>query len=278
MTDMSSGLTRKEATEELTREGVIGDAAASSPIESLAMSSDGRRVALTSSRTTFVLPTFSFIGSRRQLPGVRELYVLDLVDRTIERAAHSADGGEINGPVSNGLTLSSDGGRIAFTSSATNLFIGDFNQRADAFALTRQPDPEPEEPLPPPAEPPADDSGDDDTPRRPRLRVQATSTTSGVVRLVVTTPRAGVLAAVARARLGQARRRRTVATKSRRVGQAGRVTLLLRLRKRYRDDLRRAGRVRARVALTLQSGASPALKRSVGVVFGANPPRGRKKR
>ena len=76
------------------------------------------------------------------MPNARELYVVDLQERTFERVTQSsANGGDTDGAVLDGATISADGNRVAFVSFAGNLFRGDANQRPDAFVATRQPDP-----------------------------------------------------------------------------------------------------------------------------------------
>jgi hypothetical protein len=255
LTDMRPGVSRKQGTRELTREGTPGDANLSTPIESIAMSSDGRRIALTTSRTAFALPVFSFTGARRQIAGARELYVIDLPAGTIELVTRSFNGGDSNGDVANGVSLTSDGGRLAFVSSASNLLFGDANQRPDAFAVFRQPEPQPQPFVPASAgsaggEALLEDLGGDE---EVRLAVGVRVLARGVVELRVRVPAAGSVTASARARVGRPRRRgplRTLARATRFSPRAARVTLRLRLVRRYRGQLRRRGRMPARVGVT----------------------------
>ena len=142
VTDMTPGMSRKDATIELTRDPATFDPSTSSPISGVAMTSSGRFLAVTTVRTQFTLPALQMVSPVRPVPDARELYVIDLREHTIERATQSVDGGDTDGAVLDGATISADGDRVAFVSFAGNLFHGDANQRADAFVATRRPDPE----------------------------------------------------------------------------------------------------------------------------------------
>ena len=87
---MTPGLTRKDATVELTRETVGNQTDTGPPLSSIAMSAGGRYLAVTTVRTHFALPALQLVGEPRPVPGPRELYVVDLQDRTLERVTHSA--------------------------------------------------------------------------------------------------------------------------------------------------------------------------------------------
>jgi hypothetical protein len=258
VTSMAPNQSRKEASRELSREGPLGDVNLSSPIESIVLSADGRHLALTTTRTAFALPVLSLIGARRQVAGRRELYVADLATGTIELVTRSSSGGDANGDVANGVSISADGSRLAFISSASNLFFGDANERADAFTVARQPEPQPAPPGGPgtgggsgAGDAILEDLGGDDV---RRLAVGARSLRRGVVRLRVRAPAAGSITASARARVGAGRGRRgaqrTVARATRFTPKAGLITLRLRLVRRYRGELRRRDRIAARVRVT----------------------------
>lgn len=135
--DMSPGVTRKAGTLELTRDPQGGNPASAGGIRSVAMAADGSHVALVTSRTNFVLPTFSPTSASRSFADVGEIYIFDLGARTIDRVVRSAGAGDANGDAGDAVTLSRDGGVVAFTSIANNLFFGDANSRTDAFATTR---------------------------------------------------------------------------------------------------------------------------------------------
>jgi hypothetical protein len=250
VTEMRPGRSRKETTIELSRDPANFDTATSSPLSSIAMSEGGRYVAVATARTQFTLPVLQLRGSSRAVPGPRELYVVDLEARTLERVARSYSGGDINADVQNGLSISADGARVAFTSFAGNLFFGDANQRADAFVAARQPD-QGAEPLPqgPGSGGPAGtieiESGG------PRIAAHARSRQGGVVALTVSAPAAGSIKAVAKGRAGEPRRLRTLATDSARARGTARseVVILLRPVARYLGELRERGAIPARVAV-----------------------------
>jgi hypothetical protein len=246
LTDMRPGLSRKASTVELTRDTVGGDPTTSPPIDSIAMSAAGRYLALTTVRTKFALPALQQLGEPRPVPGVRELYVADLQARTLERASRSYSGDDIDADVQNGVTISSDGARVAFTSFAGDLFFGDANQSTDAFVATRLPDPA--------GGPPGAGLGGlgestIETGRGgPQIGIRVRSEEGGVIVLTVSVPDAGGVKAVAKAHAGDPRRLRTLATTGARARGAGRSSVRLTLRpvRRYRPELRRRGEIRGR--------------------------------
>jgi hypothetical protein len=250
ITDMRAGSSRKASTVELTRDTVAGDPTASPPIDSIAMSADGRYLAMTTVRTKFVLPALRLLGDPRAVPTVRELYVADLRERTLERVTHSVSGGDIDADVLNGVTISADGARVAFASFAGNLFFGDANQSTDAFLATRRPDP------------PAGASQTGPTAAgattievdrgAPQIRLRAKSRPDGTIILTVSVPAAGGVKAVAKARAGVPRKLRTLATADARAMGTTRseVRLTLRPVRRYRPELRRRGELSGRLVVT----------------------------
>ncbi len=250
VTDMSPGVSRKSGTVELTRD-TPGDPTTSPPINGIAMSPDGRYVALVSARTKFTLPALQFQGSPRTVPGTRELYVADLQQKTIERVTHSTSGGDIDGDVLNGVTISGNGDRVAFASFAGNLFYGDANGRSDAFVATRQPEP---------GGGPTGEGGGGGGPGGtvefdsggPQIGVRAASKRGGVVVLAVSVPAAGGVRAVAKGQAGDPRKLRTLATADARARGSSRSTVTLKLKPvdRYLGELRREGAISARAAVT----------------------------
>ncbi len=249
LTEMRSGLSRKASTVELTRDTVGGDPTTSPPIDSISISSGGRYLALTTVRTRFALPALQLLGEPRSLPNARELYVVDLRDRTLERVTHSYAGADIDADVQNGVTISADGARVAFTAFAGNLFFGDANQRTDAFVAARQPDLATgslEGGLAGIGASTVEASRDG-----PQVGIRAKSKSGGVVLLTVSVPAAGGIKAVAKARAGQPRKLRTLATASGRARGVGRSSVRLTLRPvhRYRGELRRLGEILARVTV-----------------------------
>lgn len=275
VTDMSPGVTRKEATVELTRDPANFDAATSSPLSGIAMSQGGRYLAVTTVRTNFTLPALQLLGDPRSVPGPRELYMVDLQARTLERVTHSASGGDIDADVQNGVTLSADGQHVAFTSFADNLLFGDANQRPDAFVATRQPDPEggpPEEGLGAGGPAATLEVGRDG----PQIGVRAKSRPKGAVLLTISVPAAGGVKAVAKARVGEPRKLRTLATEDGRASGAARSTVLILLRPvaRYRAELRRRGAIPGRVGVSyVASRGGRQASSSVRVVFREHPSR-----
>lgn len=249
LTRMDSGLTRKAATVELTRDTVGTDAATASPLGSVAMSANGRYLALTTVRTNFVLPALQLLGEPRPVPGPRELYVADLRAGTIERVTRSYSQEDIGADVLNGPTLSADGSRVAFASFASNLFFGDANQTTDAFVAERTPE---DVPGPPPAPPGGGGASSVEEKRGPSIRVRVGERSGGVVHLTVSVPAAGGVKATARAAAGQPRKQRTLATASARARGLTRseVKLVLRPVARYRPELRRRGEIRGRAVVT----------------------------
>lgn len=279
LTDMSEGVTRKQGTLELTREGSLGDPATGSPVGGISTANGGRYVALTSVRTRFSLPTLRFTGRERSVPDARELYVVDLDARTIERVLRSVNGGDIDSDVANGATISGDGSRLAFTTSAGNLFFGDGNQRADAFMVTRQP--EPGESPPPPPETGSglgliEDLGSDDG---PIVTARARSLRNGSVEVLVRVPGAGGVKAEARSRVGKPRRQRSLAVRTTRARRAGRVRLVLRPVRRYRREVRRRSRVLSRISVGyVASRGGRRLRTSVRATFRKPAPAKRRQR
>jgi len=249
VTDMSPGLSRKAATVELTREGGAGTAE-SAPIESIGISADGRWVAIVTARTKFTLPSLTQVGTPRTVAEAQDVYAIDLESRRIERATRSYTEGDIDSAVVGEPTLSGDGSRIAFASFAGNLFFGDSNQRSDAFVITRQPDPgegQLEEGL--------GGGGPDatiETSGGPRISARARTKPGGVVELIVSVPAAGGVRAVAKGKVGEPPRTRTLATaKARARGtKRSQVKLVLRPVERYRGELRRRGEIAARAVVT----------------------------
>lgn len=250
LTDMSPGLSRKQATVELTRDTVGSDPATSPPLGSVSISAGGRYLAITTVRTRFALPALQLLGEPRSVPGPRELYAVDLQERTIERVTRTYWGEDIEADVENGPTLSSDGARVAFTSFAGSLFYGDANQRADAFVAERQPEEGTEEPPPPPG------SGGSSTVESdaggPQIGVRARSKPGGVILLTVSVPAAGGVRAAVKARAGTPRRRRTLAVAMGRARGGTRSSVRLRLVpvRRYREELRRRGTISGRAWVT----------------------------
>lgn len=251
VTDMTPGLTRKQATVELTRETVGNQTDTGPPISSVAMSANGRYVAITTVRTRFALPTLQLLGEPRPVPGPRELYVVDLRNLTLERVTHSVSGDDINASVLDGPTISANGESLAFSSFAGNLFFGDANQRSDAFVATLQPESDQ-------GPPKGDPKGDRGTSSAevdlggPRIGIRAKSRPGGGILLLVSVPAAGGVKAVAKAQVGEPRQPRTIASGASRSQGASRseVRILLKPVERYRAELRERKTIRSHVSVS----------------------------
>jgi Tol biopolymer transport system component len=267
LADMRPGASRKQGTIELTREGAITtDEETNSDIESAAISADGRRIAFVSNRTRFILPSPRLVGETAT-EDVAELYVLDLERMEITRVSHGFDGSEIDGSVSNGVSPSADGRRIAFVSSATNLFFGDTNNTLDAYVVSETGgDADTRAALEPPFRNSGPGPGGSAAPAGKRLRLSVRGTGRGRLRLRIRVPGAGSVTARATALrrapgAGRMVARRRIATR-----KARRVTLVLRPGGRYRSQLSRHRRVRARLVVTFDptpSGAAERVRRTV---------------
>jgi Tol biopolymer transport system component len=249
LADMRAGVSRKAGTVELTREGAITtDEETNSDIESAAISADGRRIAFVSNRTRFILPSPRLVGEPAT-EDVAELYVLDLDRMEITRVSRAFDGGEIDGSIANGVSLSADGRRIAFLSAATNLFFGDTNQTPDAYVVTESGSDGNAQAV---QEPPFRDS----TPS-PKgsgqstgkgLSVSVTRASRGRMRVRVRVPGPGTIAvrALAQRRAPKARGR-LIAQGRASALRPRRVSILLRPAGVYRSQVRSRGRLRARL-------------------------------
>jgi hypothetical protein len=265
VTDMSPGVSRKAGSRELTREG-SGDSRASSAIDSVVMAADGKHLAIGTARASFVLPGLNTVGTFRDSSTQRDVAVVDLAKNTIERATFAYDGSDTDGSASTLISISGDGGRIAFVDDASNLFYGDANEVSDAFVVTRVTDT-----TPPPHPKPK--------PKPKPLKLSAQNAGSGVVRLSVAVPARGTLVATARGGVPAATRKggkhvkpsrpiRTLATGRAGTHGAGTVVVVLRVARAYRAALKRAGSLRAtvKVRFTPSGGGAPA-SGSLNVTF-----------
>lgn len=258
---------RKATTVELTRD-TTGDPATSPPIDTIAMASGGRYLAVTTVRTQFALPALQLLGRPRPLPNVRELYVADLAQRTLERVPRSFQGGDIDADVQNGVSISADGERVAFTSFAGNLFFGDANKRADAFVAERGA--EPGGGLPDARLAGAGETTIETSRGGPRIVVRASSKPGGRIELVVSVPGAGGVKAVATAQAGNPRKRRTLGVAKARAEGGARSSVRMSLApvRRYREELRARGEIPGRVAVAyIASRGGRRAAASVQVVF-----------
>ena len=224
--DMSPGLTRAQALRQVTREIVVNPSeraekvneepylSINANIRELAISADGRRVAFTTARQRFPLSPPSLVGSPPSSVGLLELYVFNRDAETVQRVTHGLGGsgepslapGRLatkNGGEGAESPSFGAGGRIAFSSPASNLAEGDSNEASDVFLVE--------------ASEPAPIAGRLDLPPGPatkrlrqpwRLTLSAFSLPDGAVRLVAVVPGAGRLRAGVGAKIGGAERAR----------------------------------------------------------------------
>ncbi len=295
VTDMRPGVTRKAGSLELTRDGGGGDPALIGSIDDLRLTGDGRFVVLSSVRTRFILPTIVPTGTFRSFADAREVYLVDLEARTIERVARGYDGSDANRETSLSAppTASLGADRIAFASGATNLFFGDANDRVDAFVASRG-SPPVEEAAPPEPPPPPPPEQARDEPAPPQLRISVRRGANGTVTLLVRVPGAGAVSAAARARLpappakkgkgakGKKGKKakpkqpplQTVAKARATSRTAGTVILPLRLDKAPRAKLGKQRKLAATVRVDyIPQTAGRKLKRSVAVTFTLDKPK-----
>jgi hypothetical protein len=211
------------------------------------MSADGRHLAVATARLRFLLPALRLLGTTRSSPDVRDLFLIDRPAGTIERVLTGIGGRNPDADVETTLSVSDGARRIAFVSGATNLFVGDANQRADAFVLGQQEPARFEEPAAPEPDPPQQIADGEVIPDPPALAVRLLKARrTGERILEVRPPGAGALTAVASGRLpGRDGRRRagarvqTVARATGRARRAERVRLTVRLSKARVSLLRR---------------------------------------
>ena len=247
VTDMSSGVTRKAGTIELTRE-VVGTSADVRPVK---ISADGRRIVFVTTRQQFPLTAPRLVNPPSGNPWP-ELYLVELDRMEIRRIGLGRDGADANNGVDSStgaVAMSADGRRVAFLSLASNLFPGDSNEARDAYVAFEDDGSGGAARL---IEPPfADVTPREDAEQRsgPSLPVSLRRGGDGSLRVIVRAPQAGRLRLTARARVrsGRRARLRPVARASKRVRRAGRVTVVLRPERRYRRYVRREKRLRSRL-------------------------------
>lgn len=163
--NMHEGLTRDEAIREVTQlaSGVESDEANNAPIIDFAVSPDGTQVAFSTKRTVFPLSSLAYVSTPASVPGMVELFDVDLVDNTLTRVTHGYEGGASSHPHKETNTnqenpyekgqdgalspsFSAEGEWLTFSSTASNLVFGDGNtpplldhnlDGSDVFALQR---------------------------------------------------------------------------------------------------------------------------------------------
>jgi hypothetical protein len=307
--NMQEGLSRDQALEPLTEfsSNQVANLAEHAPILDLGISPDGGQVAFTTMRTQFPLGSPAYVTAPAAVPGLLELFDVDLVDHTLTRVTQGFEGGpseqpHIEGeanrdpyPIEAGAlspSFSDDGDTLAFSSTASNLVYGDGNtppndgsitfDGSDAFVVSRTlfpstPTPQDVSSAPGPSLAPAWTLG-----------VTALSRTNGSVLLYVQAPGAGTLRAgaqsavviqspraVRNARHASAARAlerghvatRTVATRATDPKGAGLQALTLALAPLYRSLAGARGGLSATVNLVFTSPGRPTLRQSIAVTF-----------
>lgn len=252
VTDMAAGRGRKATTIELTRDGGATPAT-NAAIDAFAMSADGRWLAISTFRSGQVTPILRQAGTSRTQATARDVHLIDLVERTIERATIGAGGADTDGSTTGLPDLSRDGRRLAFLSSATNFFFGDANARADAFVVDRL-DAPPAQP-PPPAEPEdaslppvIDIATEPPAPTRLTVRAGRSSKASVLIRIKLPEPGTGTATARGRLRNADGKRigsTRRLASAKVRATKAATVSVRLKVPRSLRGRLRTAGRLTA---------------------------------
>lgn len=307
--DMRDGPTRTEALRPLTElaSGNSQEPAPTAPIVDLGISADGGQVAFTTQRTVFPLGSPAYVSVPAAIPGMVELFDVDLANDTLTRvtrgfaggAGESPHGTEVPGQdpyrSSDGAlspSFSGNGDTLAFSSTAANLVYGDGNtprqpedpvfDGSDAFIVPRvlfgsTPTPQ------------SISSAPATTPLQPawRLGVTALSRGDGSVLLEIETPGDGALRVGARSavrvragrrsRAGRASARgraasvtvaeHTVATRVAHTRADGLIAVTLKLAKPYGALAGARGGLSATASVTFTAAHHPTLRQSVAVTF-----------
>jgi hypothetical protein len=306
--DMHPGLTRRQALRALT-ELASGDEQAIStngPITDLGISSDGEQVSFTTQRTVFVLGSPTYVSAPAAVPGMNEVFDVDLVNDTLTRVSGGYEGGPSEHPYEKAQTgiedpyffhfgdddgalspsFSSAGTTLAFSSTASNLVFGDNNtpaslQRgsldgADAFLVPRIlfPAERVEQSISPAPPNPS-------TTPAWKLGATAASLRDGRVRLYLEVPGAGALRVQARGAVQihatkASRGRRSPAKTLRTVASAaavtageseGLTTVVLKLTRAYAPLASRRTGLSATATITFTAPGHAPLHRSLLVTF-----------
>jgi hypothetical protein len=299
--NMNEGLSRMQALQPLTElaGGNQQSIAEDGPIEDIGIAPDGEQVAFTTKRTQFPLGSPAYVSAPAAVPGMLELFDADLADDTLTRVTHGFEGGPSehpHSPVASGEdpyvrpddgalspSYSSDGGTLAFSSTASNLVFGDGNtpplgdekfDGSDAFTVSRvvfTPEPTPESIAPTPPPPAIAPAW--------RLGVTASARADGTVLLYATVPGSGTLRAVAKSALRVRVRRHgrfstalasaSVATaqKAVRAPSWSLATLALTIAPRYSSLAEKRPGLSSAIAVTFAAPGHPTLRQTVDVSF-----------
>lgn len=307
--NMREGLTRVQALRRLTElaSGQANDLATNAAILDLGISPDGQQVAFTTKRTVFALGSPAYVTAPMTVPGLLELFDVDLRNDTLTRVSEGFEGGpsehphqtrpagedpyprEGDGALS--PSFSRDGNTLAFSSTASNLAYGDGNtppagqesllfDGSDAFAVARRQ-----------FGVITTESYVSSAPATPSLApawmlgITAYPRGDGSVVLDVQVPGGGTLSASAaatvrisagsssrrrRARRGRASRTlatRVIATRAAHPLAAGLTTLTLTLAPRYRALADQRHGSSANASVLFTATGHPALRQSLAVLF-----------
>jgi hypothetical protein len=306
--DMHEGLSRQQSLLALTELASGNEAvkAQTAPIAEFGISANGNQIAFATKRTVFPLSSPAYVTAPLAVPGMLELYDVDLVDDTLTRVTHGYEGGPSEHPHKSVTSVEEDpylqegdgaqspsfsqtGNLLAFSSTASNLVFGDGNtpplgderlDGSDAFVIPQL--------VFEPVATPQIISGAPPNPTPPgswSLGVTARSLTNGEVRLYVEVPGSGTVRAGAsavmkvvsavRSRAGKTRGTRarivtrTVATaKKPESASAGGLTILvLTPGSRYATLTKRREGLSAMVEVSFSSSGHPTLRKRVEVSF-----------
>jgi Tol biopolymer transport system component len=197
--DMTSGLTRSQALTRLTEWGADDfgpDVANTAPIDEIALSPDGTRVAFTTRRTIFPLTPPVLITPQVTTTSDSQLYEIDLRSDTLALVSQGYEGSPAEGNVYS-PSFSGDGNTLVFASAAHNLVYGTVNSgNSDVFATSAITTPEM-----PGAQ--SVTPGPSDPPPTPEWRIGATTQRGpgGSLLLDVIVPGAGMLRVTASAKV-----------------------------------------------------------------------------
>ena len=306
--NMHEGLTRQQALRQLTElasgnESVVGQTA---PIVEFGISSGGDQVAFATKRIVFPLSSPAYVTAPLTVPGMLELYDVDLEDETLTRVTHSYEGGPSEHPHKSVTSVeedpysqpgdgaqspsfSSTGNILAFSSTASNLVFGDGNtpplgderlDGSDAFVIPRivfEPIATPQIISGAPPNPFPNPSW--------TLGVTASSLANGEVRLYVEVPGNGTVGAGASAVMKVVTASRSSTSKKRRVRSrivtrtvasakkpvatttGGLTTLVLATPSRYTSLTKRPDGLSAMVEVSFSAPGHPTLRKRVAVRF-----------
>lgn len=193
--NMTPGLPRAQAITRLTAWASLNlkDLALAGPIEEIAISPDGTRVAFITARVAFPLAPPALITPPLSQAVSGQVYVASLAAGTLEYISQGYEGQPANGGALD-VSLDEDGGTIALASTATNLAYGTVDEGSSVFvthAIDSPPGSGQQSVSPAPADP--DPS--------PQWSISATTArgAKGSLLLYVSVPGAGTLQASASA-------------------------------------------------------------------------------